>query len=131
MNLLLDTNILIGLLRGSQVYWEYFARVLEQTAPEISAVTRAEIYAGSHPSEERGTESLLNCLRSVPVDSEIADMAGRYVYTFGRRGMTLHLEDAIIGATAVHHQMTLVTRNVSHFPMLSINANLIRFPNHQ
>jgi predicted nucleic acid-binding protein len=130
MSLLLDTNFLIGLLRGSQAYWEHFERLLERTVPEISAVTRAEICAGCHPSEERETERLLSCLRTTRVDSEIADMAGRYVYTFGRRGMTLHLEDAIIGATAVCQQLSLVTRNVSHFPMLSLGRNLIRFPNH-
>jgi predicted nucleic acid-binding protein len=131
MIVLLDTNFLIGLLRGSQTYWEYFGRLLEQTAPEISAITRAEIYAGCHPSEERETERLLNCLRTAPVEFKIANMAGRYVYAFGRRGVTLHVEDAIIGATAVYHQLTLVTRNISHFPMLSLNANLIRFPDHQ
>jgi len=131
MSILLDTNFIIGLLRGSQSYWDYFEGLLEQTVPEISAVTRAEIYAGCHPSEERETESLLSCLRTVSVDAEIADMAGRYVYAFGRRGVNLHLEDAIIGATAVYHQLTLVTRNTSHFPMLSLDKNLIRFPNHQ
>jgi predicted nucleic acid-binding protein len=131
MSILLDTNFIIGLLRGSQSHWDYFEGLLEQTVPEISAVTRAEIYAGCHPSEERETESLLSCLRTVSVDAEIADMAGRYVYAFGRRGVTLHLEDAIIGATAVYHQLTLVTRNTSHFPMLSLDKNLIRFPNHQ
>ena len=131
MSILLDTNFIIGLLRGSQSYWDYFEGLLEQTMPEISAVTRAEIYAGCHPSEERDTESLLSCLRTLSVDAEIADMAGRYVYAFGRRGVTLHLEDAIIGATAVYHQSTLVTRNTSHFPMLSLDKNLIRFPNHQ
>ena len=130
MSLLLDTNFIIGLLRGSQPYWEHLERLLEQAAPEISAVTRAEIYAECHPSEERETERVLSCLRTTPINSEIADMAGRYVYTFGRRGITLHLEDALIGATAVCHQLSLVTRNVSHFPMLALDKNLIRFPDH-
>jgi predicted nucleic acid-binding protein len=34
----------------------------------------------------------------------------------------------VIGATAVSEQLILVTRNVDHFPMLSLNMNLIRFP---
>jgi predicted nucleic acid-binding protein len=128
MSVLLDTNFLIGLLRGGQAYWQYLERLLEQTAPFVSTVTRAEIYAGCHPSEEAETARLLSCFRAVPVNSAIADMAGRYVYRFGRRGITLHLEDAFIGATAVHDQLILVTQNVSHFPMLSRNQNLIRFP---
>jgi predicted nucleic acid-binding protein len=56
-------------------------------------------------------------------------MAGRFVYQFGRRGVTLHLEDAMIGATAIREGLVLVTQNVSHFPMLSAERNLIRFPN--
>ena len=128
MNLLLDTNFLIGLLRGAQPYWEYLEQLLAQTAPLISTVTRAEVYAGCHPSEEAETESVLSLFEAVPVDGDIADMAGRFVYQFVRRGVTLHLEDAMIGATAAKEQLILITRNVDHFPMLSLDRNLIRFP---
>lgn len=129
MSVLLDTNFLIGLLRGTHSYWQYFEQLLEQTVPSISTVTRAEIYAGCHPSEEIETERLLRCFSAIAVDARIADMAGRFVYQFGRRGVTLHLEDAMIGATAIREGLVLVTQNVSHFPMLSAERNLIRFPN--
>ena len=128
MNLLLDTNFLIGLLRGAQPYWEYLEQLLAQTAPLISTVTRAEVYAGCHPSEEAETESVLSLFGAVPIDADIADMAGRFVYQFARRGVTLHLEDAMIGATAAKEYLILITRNVDHFPMLSLGRNLIQFP---
>jgi predicted nucleic acid-binding protein len=128
MSVLLDTNFLIGLLRDIPSYWAYLEQLLEQIAPSISVITRAEIYAGCHPSEEEQTERLLNCFKSVPVDANIADMAGRFVYHYGRRGITLHLEDAMIGATAVSEQLILITQNVDHFPMLSLDSDLIRFP---
>ncbi|MBI2160382.1 MAG: hypothetical protein HYU25_08415 [Candidatus Rokubacteria bacterium] len=54
-------------------------------------------------------------------------LTGRYVYQFGHRGLTLHLEHALIGATAMTEGLILVTRNVSRFPMLSLEHNLIRF----
>jgi predicted nucleic acid-binding protein len=128
MSVLLDTNFLIGLLRGAQPYWAYLEQLLEQITPSISVITRAEIYAGCHPSERTETERLLGYFESVPVNGNIADMAGRFVYQYRRRGVTLHLEDAMIGATAVNDQLILVTRNVDHFPMLSLDTNLIRFP---
>ena len=128
MSILLDTCFVIGLLRGMELYWDYVERLLERTAPSVSAVTRAEIYAGCHPSEETGTKAVLSCFRTISVSSGIADMAGRYVYGYARRGLTLHLEDALIGATAVDEQLILITQNVSHFPMLSVGKNLIKFP---
>ena len=129
MSVLLDTNVLIGLLRGSPPYWQYLEKLLERTAVSISVVTRAEIYAGCHLTEEAETEKLLTLFKTVPVDGDIAEMAGRFVYRFSRRGVTLHLEDALIGATAINAHLILVTSNVGHFPMLSLDKDLIRFPN--
>lgn len=128
MSYLLDTNFVIGLLRGVESYWEYLETVLEHTLPAISTVTRAEIYAGCHPAEEIETRKVLDSFRALPIRTEIADLAGHYVYQFARRGITLHLEDALIGATVVHEGLILVTQNVSDFPMLSADENLILFP---
>lgn len=128
MSFLLDTNFVIGLLRGARPYWGYLEKLMEEAPPSISTITRAEIYAGCHPAEETKTRRLLGCFKAVPVNTGIADMAGRYAYQFARRGVTLHLEDALIGATAVHEELVLVTRNVSHFPMLSLDKNLVQFP---
>jgi tRNA(fMet)-specific endonuclease VapC len=129
MSFLLDTNFIIGLLRGAQPYWNYLEQLLDRTLPSISTVTRAEVYAGCHPIEEPQTRRLLDCFVALPVKTEVADRAGRYVYQYARLGITLHLEDALIGATAISDELILVTRNVNHFPMLSRDKNLIRFPN--
>ncbi len=128
MSYLLDTNFLIGVLQGFQPYWKYLNRILEQTYPSISVITRAEIYAGCHPSEEAETRRLLDCFAPISVDSLIADIAGQYVYQFSRKGVTIYLEDAVIGATAVSRGLILVTHNVGHFPMLTLRKNLVRFP---
>lgn len=128
MSYLLDTNFVIGLLRGSETYWDYLEGLVGQALPLISSITRAEVYAGCHPEEESETRTLLNCFETIPVTSSTADLAGRYVYRFSRRGITLHLEDALIGATAVVEGLDLVTQNAGHFPMLSPGKNLIQFP---
>jgi len=128
MNYLLDTNFIIGLLRGVRSYWDYLDALLERALPSISAITRAEVYAGCHPEEEAETKELLDCFTAIAIKSPAADLAGQYVYQYARRGITLHLEDALIGAIAVEKGLILVTQNVSHFPMLSLNKNLIRFP---
>lgn len=128
MSYLLDTNFVIGLLRGFQAYWDYLDALLKESLPAVSCITRAEVYAGCHPAEKAGTTRLLNHFEAIPVFSDAADLAGQYVYLFSRQGKTLHIEDALIGATAVTEGMKLVTQNVIHFPMLSLGKNLIRFP---
>ncbi|MCH8054799.1 MAG: type II toxin-antitoxin system VapC family toxin [Deltaproteobacteria bacterium] len=128
MSCLLDTNFIIGLLRSFDAYWAYLDGLLDQSLPAISTITRAEVYAGCHPQEEKETKTLLDYFITVPVESSTADMAGQYVCQFSRQGITLHLEDALIGATAVIEGLNLVTQNVSHFPMLSLDKNLLHFP---
>lgn len=128
MSYLLDTNFVIGLLRGTRSYWDYLDSIVEEAVPTISAVTRSEVFAGCHPHEETATKNLLDHFETIAVYAAIADRAGRTVYQFRQRGLNLHLEDALIGATAVLEGLILVTRNVDHFPMLTPGRNLLRFP---
>lgn len=128
MNYLLDTNVIIGVLRGVGPYLDYLDRLVDETIPAVSAATRSEVFAGCHPHEERATKYLLDRFETIAVDASIADFAGKCIYRFKRKGVTLHLEDALIGATAVVEGLVLVTRNVAHFPMLTLGRNLLRFP---
>ena len=128
MSYLLDTNFVIGLLRGASSYWDYLDKLVDETVPAISAITRAEVFAGRHPHEERATTILLDRFEVIAIQSSIADLAGRYVYQYRKRGFIIHLEDALIGSTVVLEGLVLVTRNVDHFPMLLLGHNLVRFP---
>jgi predicted nucleic acid-binding protein len=128
MSYLLDTNFVIGLLRGASSYWDYLDKLVDETVPAVSAVTRSEVFAGCHPHEESATKNLLDRFEAIAIQSSIADLAGRYVYQYRKRGFTIHLEDALIGSTAVLEGLVLVTRNVDHFPMLMLGHNLVRFP---
>ena len=70
-----------------------------------------------HPHEEPRTLELLNALGNLPVDGDVADRAGRWVYQYARQGVQLSLPDALIAATAFLHNLTLVTTNPRHFPI--------------
>ena len=128
MSYLLDTNFVIGLLRGASTYWDYLDKLVAEAAPAVSAITRSEVFAGCHPHEERATTNLLGHFEAIAIQSSIADLAGRYVYQYRQRGFIIHLEDALIGSTAALEGLALVTRNVGHFPMLTLGHNLFRFP---
>ena len=102
-DLLVDTDVFIDHLRGS--------RKIEEGADRFhySVVTRCELFAG-HETEEETIKRLLEPFQEMPVDRNVAERAGRI-----RRNSGLRTPDALIAATAMEHQLILVTRNVRDF----------------
>lgn len=114
---LLDTNILIRYLRETQGYDILLSALADNDWLCISVITRFEILRGLREHEREDTFSLLNSLESLIVNSDIADSAGELVRTSRARGITLNEADSLIAATALHHQLALITTNSKHFPM--------------
>jgi predicted nucleic acid-binding protein len=56
--------------------------------------------------------------RILPVDTEVAEAWGRTVSRSEAAGRPIGAMEAFLAATAEIHQLTLVTRNVSDFPLL-------------
>ena len=114
-NLLLDSNILILHLRKRSSATEFLLHWGEQNNLHISVATRTELLAGMRPHEERTTMALLNSLRNLPVSDDVADLAGRLIYRLARTGLQLSFPDALIAATAIAHDLTIITTNAVHF----------------
>ena len=55
------------------------------------------------------------------VDAAVADTAGEYMRRFSK-SHALNIGDAIIAATAAEMELSLVTRNVKHYPMKDISV---------
>ena len=53
--------------------------------------------------------------RILPIDLEIAETWGRLIGQAGASGKVLPAVDSLIAATALHHGMIVVTRNVEDF----------------
>lgn len=91
-------------------------RVLAKTGRVgVASITRLEIFAGMHPDEKFATKKLLSRFVTYDLDKETADRAGELIYQARTQQAGLSVPDAIIGATAVHHNLTLVTLNPSDF----------------
>ena len=124
---LLDTNVISELRRnrphGAVLAW------IEGTAATslyISAVTLGEIQAGIENTREQDAvkaaaiqawaDQIMATHNVLPVDAKIFRIWARLMH---RQSDTLS-EDAMIAATAVAHDLTVVTRNVRDFERFNV-----------
>jgi predicted nucleic acid-binding protein len=116
----LDTDLLIAILRGKK---EACAQVKELDAQAKGATTSInafEIFFGAYRSA-RATENikeasrLLERLTVIPLDLFSARKAGEISAKLAAKGEEIDYRDAMIGGIAIENDLTLVTRNKSHF----------------
>lgn len=121
-SLLIDSDILIDHLRKEKNALDFIETVIEKGhLIFLSVVSRAEIYAGMRKGEYEAICSLFEIIKPVNVDATIADKAGEYLGKFSK-SYALNIGDAIIAATASEMELSLVTRNLKHYPMKDISV---------
>lgn len=130
MSYLLDTNVLSELRRKAPN-----DRVVDWMAQRpastlyLSVLTLGEIRKGVEGVADAGRRAaLLDWLKTelpafftgriLPVDIQVADRWGRMIAAAGRPVPAI---DSLIGATAAHHGLSLVTRNVRDYADLGLD----------
>jgi predicted nucleic acid-binding protein len=120
-----DTNVLVDALnnKGGRRAW-LRELVLQGHRLACCAITLSEVYSGMRPHEARQTDDFLSALAWYGTSRAIARRAGCLRFEWARQGVTLSLADTLIAATALEHDLTLITVNRKHFPMpeLSLHA---------
>jgi predicted nucleic acid-binding protein len=119
---ILDTNILIRYLRKMAGYKGLIHNIDRKGWVYVSAMTRLEIVRGMQEHEREETFELLDSLETIHVTSEIADLAGEIIRSWRARGVILGDTDALIAASALQHELILVTTNPKHFPMSELTV---------
>ena len=117
-NLLVDTDVMVDLLRGHEAAMVWVREHTEKIA--LSVITVAELYAGfKGDDEKRLLDDLVGLFQILPVTAQVAKQGGLYRQQY-RPSHGVGLADALIAATAVAHDARLVSLNRKHFPMLDI-----------
>jgi predicted nucleic acid-binding protein len=126
MKLILDTSVLIDVLRAQKHRREYLAQaVRDGHTLATTALNVAELYAGMREPEVKSTGALLEGLECIDVSVSIARLAGRLKREWAQRGRTLTLADTIIAASAIEQNCPLLTDNRRDFPMPEIELRSI------
>jgi len=123
MRLMLDTSVLIDVLRGRKDRRLLLRRLIgEGHSLSTTVLNVAELYAGMRAGEEVRTEEFLGALECVELRSSAARLAGQLKSAWQKRGRTLTLSDTIIAAVAIEQQRVLLTDNRKDFPMRELNV---------
>ena len=122
MRLLLDSSVLIDVLRGQKSRRELLARLVSDGHHlKTTVVNVAEIYMGIRLGEAPRIEALFALLDCYALDAETAKQAGMLKSTWGKKGVTISLPDAIVAAIAIDQNCVLATDNRKDFPMPELN----------
>ena len=123
--LLVDSDVLIWYMRGNKKAFEVIENL---NSFSISVVTYMELVQGMKNKHE------LNCLRQalrswnasvIYISEEISAKAMFYVEQHFL-SHSLELADALIGASAIAHGLTLLTGNDKHYKVLG-NLEITKF----
>ena len=124
---LLDTNCISELVRPKPeprvMEW---MEAVDEAMLYLSVLTVGEIRKGlaGLPQSKRRThlETWLEVElqarfagRIVPIDAAVADRWGLVAAEAKRKGKTLSVIDGLLAATAIHHNLTVVSRNARDF----------------
>ena len=109
MRLLLDTNVLIDVLKGETTARDWLE---ERQQPAVSVIAWIEVLVGCRTAESQTVEAWLDSFERLSLNR---DVARESVQARQRHG--LKVPDAIILATARCHGLTLATRNSQDFPL--------------
>ena len=116
--ILLDTNVVVAYLNGDRSVLKKIQADIGKVA--LSTLVVAELDYGAKVSQ-RAKENLeklyqfLNIVQVVPFDVECAKVFGTVKSKLRSLGKPTGEVDALIAATAMTHEATLVTSNKRHF----------------
>jgi len=140
---LLDTNIIIAILRGKQEIVKKYQRISSKSQPiYLTTYTITEIYIGFEDQEYKQQnleklniqkklfDKMINFLeaqkRIISLDLEGAKILGKLLYQLKIKGNIIPFIDAIIAAIGISRNLTIITSDKNHFNAIkTVNDKLV------
>ena len=117
MAVLLDTTVLIDVLRHRPAADRLLSLRITGEVPYICAINAQEVHRGLRAEEVSQAAAMLAAFRVAPLGGMEGALAGVWQREFRARGVTLGSGDCLIAAAALGVGAAIATGNPKHFPM--------------
>lgn len=123
--IIIDSDILIWILRKNSTYIDQFKSVVETYNGQIfiTPIQYMEIIAGIKENEIIQTELFLDSFGMINITKDSGKLAGNFLKKF-QKSHNVQNADALIGATVKTNGLKLWTLNRKHYPMMQKNEFL-------
>ena len=116
---LIDTDWIVFYLRGREPYVSTLKR-LQKEGLAVSVISVAELYEGvfrgqNPQTREEGLARFLAGVVVVDVNKDVARVFGQLRAELRQQGLTVADLDLLIGSTAIHYGLLLLTDNRRHY----------------
>ena len=116
---LVDTDWIIDVLHGQPTATQTLLALADQGL-YVSLITYGELYQGAYYGRDpktalRGLRAFLRGKRMLSLTRRIVERFAIVRGYLRQQGLTLGDPDILIAATAIEHDLTLLTRNTRHF----------------
>jgi tRNA(fMet)-specific endonuclease VapC len=125
---LIDTSIVIEHLRKQNRQKSILYNIVDTYALFISTIVEFELYVvATDESKRRDIQEILAWCVVLPFTSNIAQTAAVIYQQLRAKNQQLEIRDILIAATALAHDLPLMTLNTGHFNRISV-LKLVSLP---
>ena len=116
----LDTDLLVALLRGNEEAIEKVRNIGGQGEACITSITSYELYKGVYLSSNPAknliqVNNLLNNIKILHFDLESSKISAEIYPHLKKKGALTNIMDQMIASIAISKNETLITRNLKHY----------------
>lgn len=123
--IVLDTDILIGILRGKESILRYIKSLEEKNVIfSTTSINEFELYYGAYKSKFksenlRSARVLLQNLEVLPFAYPATEIAGEIFSKLSKEGRLIDVRDLFIASIVIAAEATLLTGNIRHFKRIN------------